>query len=57
MKQLGHYDTLKKMPSINNVCILCVCGLTTENLGLILRSADIFGVSEVYYYGDKLLSK
>ena len=51
-KQLDHYETLNKMPKLDIDCVLCVCGVTSENLGLILRSADIFVVKMVYYYGN-----
>ena len=49
MKQLDHYETLEKMPKMSMDCILFICGITCDNLGLILRSADIFGVKTVYY--------
>ena len=49
MRQLGHHETLKKMPLINIECVLYLFDVSCENLGLILRSADIFGVSAVYY--------
>lgn len=51
-KQLGHYETLKKMPKLNIDCILYVFDVSYENLALILRSADVFGVKEVYYHQD-----
>ena len=49
MEQLGHYDTLKIMPKLDIDCVLYACDISSENLGMILRSADIFGVSAVYY--------
>ena len=49
MKQLGHYETLVKMPKLDFECILYVCEISCDNLGLILRSADIFGVNALYY--------
>jgi len=52
MRQLGHYETLEKMPKLNIDCVLYVCNVSCENLGLILRSADIFGVNTVYYCRD-----
>jgi tRNA G18 (ribose-2'-O)-methylase SpoU len=51
MKQLNHYETLEKMPDVQADCLLFACGISAENLGLILRSADIFGVSTIYYQG------
>jgi tRNA G18 (ribose-2'-O)-methylase SpoU len=50
MNQLGHYETLERMPALKSDCVLFACGISCENLGLILRSADIFGVNTVYYY-------
>jgi tRNA G18 (ribose-2'-O)-methylase SpoU len=50
--QLDHYDTLRKMPSADTDCLLCVCGITSENFGLLLRSASVFGIKAIYYYGD-----
>lgn len=52
MKQLNHFETLKKMPKHDIDCILFLCNVTSENLGLILRSSDIFGVKDVYYNGE-----
>ena len=52
MRQLDHYETLKKMPRCVVDCVLYACDVSLENLGLILRSADIFGVSKVYYCDD-----
>jgi tRNA G18 (ribose-2'-O)-methylase SpoU len=49
MRQLGHYETLRRMPKATVDCVLYACGISCENLGLILRSADIFGVGAVYY--------
>ena len=37
------------MPKLDLDCVLYVCDITSDNLGLILRSADIFGVNAVYY--------
>ena len=45
MRQLGHYETLDKMPKLSIDCVLYICDVSLENLGLILRSADIFGVN------------
>ena len=50
VKQLGHYETLDKMPKLSVDLILYICDISSENLGLILRSADIFGVHTVYYH-------
>jgi tRNA G18 (ribose-2'-O)-methylase SpoU len=50
IKQLGHYETLEKMPALDIDCVLYVCDLSSENLGLILRTADVFGVNTVYYH-------
>jgi len=50
MKQLDHYETLEKMPKLNIDYVLFLCNVSCENLGLILRSADIFGVNTVYYH-------
>ena len=58
--QLGHYDTLDKMPDVKIDCVLLVCGISSENLGLIMRSADVFGANAIYYLGNadsKKLSK
>lgn len=54
MVQLDHYQTIEKMKdvSISSELVLFLCGLTSENLGLILRSADIFGAKKVIYYGS-----
>ncbi|GHV83237.1 hypothetical protein AGMMS50212_05770 [Spirochaetia bacterium] len=49
MRQLDHYETIEKMPKLNIDCVLFICDISCENLGLILRSADIFGVKAVYY--------
>jgi tRNA G18 (ribose-2'-O)-methylase SpoU len=49
MKQLDHYEALEKMPKLDIDCVLYICGISSENLGLILRSADIFGINAVYY--------
>ena len=49
MKQLGHHETLNKMPKMKVDCVLYLCNVSCENLGLILRSADIFGANTVYY--------
>jgi len=50
MRQLGHYETLEKMPKLHIDCVLYVYDISSDNLGLILRSADIFGVGAVYYH-------
>lgn len=52
MKQLNHYDTLAKMKFIETDLILFLCGISKENLGLILRTADIFSIKKIYYLGD-----
>jgi tRNA G18 (ribose-2'-O)-methylase SpoU len=57
MKQLGHHETLNKMPKIDMACILYIHNVSCENLGLIMRSADIFGVTSIYYHGDRNLNK
>ena len=49
MKQLGHFETLKMMPKMDINCVLYICNISSINLGLILRSADIFGASAIYY--------
>jgi tRNA G18 (ribose-2'-O)-methylase SpoU len=54
MKQLGHYETLEKMPKLDIDCVLYICNVSCENLGLILRSADIFGANTVYYRQDNI---
>lgn len=53
MVQLNHYQTLEKMQNcaVNSELYIFVCGISSENLGLILRSADIFGAKKVIYYG------
>lgn len=53
MKQLGHYETLGKMPKLNIDCVLYAHNVSRENFGLILRSADIFGVKSIYYFQEK----
>ena len=59
MVQLNHYQTLEKMKniSLSSEIILFLCGISSENLGLILRSADIFGVKKVVYFGNELENK
>ena len=52
MRQLDHYETLEKMPKFCIDCVLYICNVSCENFGLILRSADIFGVNTVYYRKD-----
>ena len=52
MKQLDHYETVSRIVSIQSELTLCLCGVTSENLGLILRTADVFAVKKVFYYGD-----
>ena len=49
VQQLNYYETIEKMPKFDIDCVLYICDITSENLGLILRSADIFGATEVYY--------
>ena len=53
MRQLGHYETLEKMPKMNIDCVLYVFDISSDNLGLILRSADVFGVGAIYYHQGK----
>ena len=52
MRQLDHYETLEKMPKLDINCVLYICNVSCENLGLILRSADIFGANTIYYCKD-----
>ena len=52
MVQLGHVDTLARMQHIPTDLVLFLCGVSDENLGLIMRVADIFSVKAVYYYGQ-----
>lgn len=52
MKQLTHYKTMNRMTFKTTEMVLFICGITAENLGLILRTADIFSVKKIYYYGD-----
>jgi len=52
MNQLGHYETLEKMPKLSIDCVLYTCNVSCENLGLISRSADIFGANTIYYHQD-----
>ena len=40
MKQLDHYETMRLIRPIDSALMLCVCGVTSENLGLMLRTAD-----------------
>ena len=47
---MGHYEALEVMPKLNIDCILYVYDITSENLGLILRSADVFNINAVYYH-------
>ena len=54
MHQLGHHETLMRMPKISIECVLFVCGISSENLGLLMRSADIFSVSQIIYYQGNL---
>lgn len=55
MVQLNHYQTLDKMKTtaLNSELYLFVCGISAENLGLILRSADIFGAKKIIYHGNE----
>ena len=57
MRQLDHYETLLKMPKLDIDCVLYICNVSVENLGLILRSADIFGVNAVYYRQNNQIVK
>ena len=50
MKQLGHYETIAKMPKLDINCVLFLCEVSSENTGLILRSAGAFGARTVYWY-------
>ena len=52
MRQLGHYETLNKMPKVDIDCVLYLHNVSCENFGLILRSADIFGAKSIYYCHD-----
>lgn len=54
MKQLNHYETMDKMDSSSTELVLFLCGLTAENLGLIMRTADIFSVKTIYYLNDNV---
>lgn len=56
MKQLNHYETIAKMKIQSTDLILCLCGISAENLGLIMRTADIFSVKEIYYLGSSELN-
>jgi tRNA G18 (ribose-2'-O)-methylase SpoU len=38
-------------------CILFVCGVSCGNLGLILRSADIFGVNAIYFQAKNSINE
>ena len=49
MKQLNHYETLEKMIHLNIDFIIYAYNISKQNLSLILRSADIFGVKTIYY--------
>lgn len=53
MKQLDHHDTMKKMPKLKNNLYLFLCGISFENLGLIMRSADAFGAKGIIYYSPQ----
>ncbi len=57
MRQLDHYEILTKMPHAQHEIILFVCGLASENLGMIMRSADVFSVKQIYYYGEYIPAK
>jgi len=52
VKQLDHAETLAKMPKTKPNCAILACGVSDRNLGLILRSAEAFGVEEVFYLGE-----
>jgi tRNA G18 (ribose-2'-O)-methylase SpoU len=52
MKQLGHYEPLEKMPKLDINCVLYICSVSCENLGLILRSADMFCAHAIYSCQD-----
>lgn len=52
MKQLDHYETMKTIKSCDSDLILCLCGVSSENLGLILRTADVFAAKKIIYYGS-----
>ncbi|MBQ9902046.1 MAG: TrmH family RNA methyltransferase [Clostridia bacterium] len=52
MKQLDHYETMRNIRSCPSELLLCLCGVTCENLGLILRTADVFAVKKIFYYGE-----
>lgn len=58
MKQLNHYESLEKMPQINLDYVIYACSISSQNLGLISRSADIFGTKEIYYLeNDKTINE
>ncbi len=52
MKQLDHYETMQRINTCNSYLILCLCGVTSENLGLILRTSDVFATRKIIYYGN-----
>ena len=52
MKQLDHYETMKTIKSCDSELMICLCGVSSENLGLILRTADVFAVKKIIYYGN-----
>lgn len=54
MMQLDYYQTIEKIKERNPASrlLLFICGVTDENLGLILRSSEIFGVDGVIYFGE-----
>lgn len=53
MIQLDHYQTMAKMKKFKaEDTIVFLCGVSYENFGLILRSADAFGVKKAIYFGE-----
>ncbi len=51
VKQLNHYETMQIIRPCHSELVLCLCGVTCENFGLILRTADVFSVSRIIYLG------
>lgn len=53
MIQLNHYLTMAKMRGVKaEDTVVFLCGVSYENLGLILRSAAAFGAKSVLYLGS-----
>ena len=51
VKQLNHYETMRIIRPCHSELVLCLCGVTCENFGLILRTADVFSVGRIIYLG------